>query len=595
MAFFFSHYILQNESKTRGHFEYLPAMYHSNKVDEHLSTSVLSVAYAGLANATQSQYLLKEAFREYGQALKITNKRLQCPRLSKEDSTVIAIMLLGMFETLTYRNERSRASWAEHINGATKLITLRGREQFSTRLGLRVFVQLMGNIMSNCMQNLLPFPPEIIELRKESEAFFNPDAPGWRLSHVMIEFVNFCVRVKERSDYTANDIINDALTVDNEMLRLSQTMPRQWQFGTYYTSNADPELVFEGRYDIYVDYWVAQMWNSMRIIRILLHECIRGQLLKGFATTPPAWTGVEWVVQLQISTDTLNQLAMEICASVPQHEGIIPVLNPQGARQLQGDPSDFPPLGPADVAKDYRAAPNVGCRPKASKSSYSAATVDTSVFDASPSAHPSPQRPEPSLPTPPTSSTDAAGMLYLIWPLNTVGRMTVCPPRMRTWVIQRLRFIARELGVQQAKHFADDLEKTNGQAPPESLRAMAQDARVGIGFGLPLMQAQAFPVHTSPTPKSPFRMDVVNNYQSADMPMMATESPATMRIPSLSISEHDPVAGFITSSLGGEAVEWQLEAAMEEEGLAFMSNDTAWSGPQVTPPTPEAVEAWLGV
>jgi hypothetical protein len=63
------------------------------------------------------------------------------------------------------------------------------------------------------------------------------------------------------------------------------------------------------------------MWNSLRAVRIMLNEIIRGTLLKGFASKPPIFTGTEYTAQFQISTDILYDLQADILHSVPQHLG----------------------------------------------------------------------------------------------------------------------------------------------------------------------------------------------------------------------------------------------------------------------------------
>ena len=60
-SFFFAHYVIGNRDLPRGHFEYLPVMYHQPGVDQTLRISLLAAGLAGFANAVQSQELMKTA------------------------------------------------------------------------------------------------------------------------------------------------------------------------------------------------------------------------------------------------------------------------------------------------------------------------------------------------------------------------------------------------------------------------------------------------------------------------------------------------------------------------------------------------------
>jgi hypothetical protein len=69
---------------------------------------------------------------------------------------------------------------------------------------------------------------------------------------------------------------------------------------------------------------MAQVWNALRMVRILLNEMIRDVLLEGFALKPPVFSGSEYTAQFQISTDTLYEMQADILCSVPHHMGVFP-------------------------------------------------------------------------------------------------------------------------------------------------------------------------------------------------------------------------------------------------------------------------------
>ena len=339
-SFFFAHYVIGSRDLPRGHFEYLPVMYYQPGVDQILRISLLAAGLAGFANTVQSQELMKTARQWHVSALALTNKALRSPTDATKDTTLIAVLILGIYENLTYQVERSFKSWYDHINGAATLIRLRGREQFKTTTGLRIFQQFYGTILLGCLQNKVPMPADLVELWACSTNFFDGRTPGKLFSDIMIRFIDLNVAVKNGSLFNPDAIIASAMQIDSELLNLQANMLPMWQYQTIFT-DADPDLVSEGFYHVYSDLWVAQMWNNFRIIRMVLNEIIREQLIKGYSSNPPLFTAPEYAVQLQLSTDAIILLASEICATVPQHAGYIPPLaplHPAGSEQALGCP-----------------------------------------------------------------------------------------------------------------------------------------------------------------------------------------------------------------------------------------------------------------
>jgi hypothetical protein len=83
---------------TRGFLDYiLPLMKHEPS-NSHLTTSFQAVSLASLGNRPNSKPVLVQAWRTYTKALSYVNKALANPAIQKSDSTLAAVMLLGLFE-----------------------------------------------------------------------------------------------------------------------------------------------------------------------------------------------------------------------------------------------------------------------------------------------------------------------------------------------------------------------------------------------------------------------------------------------------------------------------------------------------------------
>ena len=397
VAFFFARYVSSHGQTLRGYFEYLPSSYSQIQQTEPLTSCITSVGLAGLSNIVQSKELMDEANREYSVALRSTNAALRSWSEATTDSTLISVMLLSLYETLTFEGQRSVNSWKEHLDGATMLLRLRGRQQFQTYTGLRIFQQLNSTILISCLHQAVPVPPDIIALRAYATNFFDSNALEWRLSNIMVRYINFLVEVKHGSLFTSLSILSSALQLDSELDSLSTNVPFGWQYQCIFT-DADPELVYEGYYHVHNDRWTIHGWNILRTLRILLNQAIRDQLLRAEPHLPPLVTLPEHALQFQLSTENVVRLSSEICASLPQYAGYTDILS-----RL-----DFGSGETVSRAREKGTFTNRGY-----------------------------------------------GTHFLVWPYFTVGTMTITPERQRLWIINRLQYIGRIGGTQQATRFAE--------------------------------------------------------------------------------------------------------------------------------------------
>jgi hypothetical protein len=425
-GFFFSNFVISVRGPTRGHLDYLENIYNTDDMDDNLLSSMKAVGLAGYSHVAHAPQLIKDARQEYTKALRLTNLALRSPKDVKKDSTLLAIMILGIFETVTGCDQRSMSAWAEHVNGAAALVKLRGLEQLRTPAGRRMFIQVTSSLLISCIQRQLALPMHIIELRAEVAEYINATEPAWRVQEILIAFADF--RSKTRTGVISDPqaILSKALEIDGALLELFSDVPLDWEYMTMYT-DADPDIVFNKRYHVYYDYWIAQLWNAMRTIRILLNEQIREVLLQGFSSKPPLFLGPEYTAQFQISTDVLYELAADILASVPQHLGYVSKCNAQICTSNSATPAN----------SDQK------------KSRF----LWTDFEDLS-----------PALPWHRDSPTDklmirASGGYFLLWPLFLVGSMDITTDPIRRWVIKNLEYVGRSMGIQQALVLVNVVER----------------------------------------------------------------------------------------------------------------------------------------
>lgn len=382
---------------------------------DNLLSSIKAVGLAGVFNVTKAPGLLVEASKQYVTAVRHLNAALQSPVEVKKDTTLMAVMVLGIFETLVGRSENSLVAWAAHLNGAAALMKIRGPEQMKTVAGRRLFAQITGMLATSCLQQETELPEHIFELRLELDKYVDIKNIIWESHHVLIRFTNLYSAVKRDKLTDLREILSQSLDLDKKLVQVFSVAAEDWTFSTIYTDN-DPELIYNGRFHVYQHALSAQVWNGMRAMRIMLNEMIRNVLLTGFSLKPPLFVLKVHTEQLQTSTDVLYQISSDIISSVPQYLGY----NFKG--NLVSPDSSF--MSPEPVLLR-----NPGRDMLADLKTSSVPLFRTAGYQ-------------------------------LPWALFLVGVTDVVTEPILRWVIKMLKQITRVLGIQQATVLAERLELT---------------------------------------------------------------------------------------------------------------------------------------
>ena len=307
-------------------------------IEEHLQASILAVGLAGFSNAMHAPEIMVRARRDYVKALQLTNQALRSPLAAKKDSTLFSVMVLSIYEMISGNNERSLDSWTEHIKGAAALVKLRGQEQFKSPAGQKLFLQVTSNLMLSCIQRTIPMPQHIIDLRQGVEKFMDVKAPGWQLAGVIIDFTIFRSKVRDCDIVGPRNIIEQALELDQRFVDEFKDLPDEWSYMTVYTDE-NPDIIWNGHYHVYREYWMSHIWNGMRTCRILLHELVRDQLLAASTANTRIFTDDENAMQLDSSVKIMLEMQADILGSVPHHTPSL--LNQSSSGLLDGSRSYF--------------------------------------------------------------------------------------------------------------------------------------------------------------------------------------------------------------------------------------------------------------
>ncbi|KAH8660948.1 hypothetical protein BGZ60DRAFT_471771 [Tricladium varicosporioides] len=320
ISLFLSSHVLRDSAAVRGYFEYLSDFSIERRNNDLLYTCISAAALAAYANTVQSSPLLQDARLHLGHALRLVNAALASKDATK-DTTVISIMLLSNFETLTCQNQKSLMDCDNHLNGAATIIRLRGKEQLKSKIGLQLFLQMCWNILLNCLQRSIRPPPYIVDLRVHAAQYADIEDPAWKLNNVVLKLVEFRASVKEESLSKRDEVIAEALEIDEDFLSVASNMPTEYKPAVF-LSEGNTELAYERYYHVYSDIWMANVWNNLRACRLLLHEEINKQIENDSSRS----TTFAEAKQHELSMQALHQMTFDICATVPQYSGYLPVL-----------------------------------------------------------------------------------------------------------------------------------------------------------------------------------------------------------------------------------------------------------------------------
>ncbi|KAF2108993.1 hypothetical protein BDV96DRAFT_503571, partial [Lophiotrema nucula] len=422
VSFFYSNYVQPPKFIPRGQFDFLIDVMNKPDTKKIVQSSVTAAGLAGLANSTKCQVVMKRAQEEYVSALSMVNRALQVPDSAKTDDTLISVIMLGMYENFMYQGKDPMTAWARHVNGACALMAMRGPDLFKGTIGTRIMAQYYGTILLVALERGTPVPAGMAELWRTGAASRDYRASGKEWTTQLVMFMTKAINLSQFPGSLV-DKVALATKFDRELDEVKTLLPNTWLYEKVYLD--DPvEFIYGNCYHIYLDPWIAQMWNNLRIIRASLHGSICDSVFKGLKSNPPLFSKSEAQALLKISLAYLRRAQNGICASTPQITGQIPFPDPPPATQISAFTSLADQINPLD--------PKFKLQP--------------------PGTYLGGGRASP-------------GMHHLIWPLYTCGRIHPCPKELQEWIIDRLYFIALKMGTRQATYLAEELKNLSPRSP----------------------------------------------------------------------------------------------------------------------------------
>lgn len=412
LGFFIGNYVAKPTIVPRGQFEWIPELLSQSNTEEIIRSSVSAASLAALANATKSPGVMRQAQAAYVSALRITNDALRIKETAVQDSTLLSVIMLGTYENLVFQDRRSVQAWARHIDGACALLNLRGKEQFKSDLGRRMFHQFYGVILLVALETGRAVHPGMYDLYQVMNPTSDYSVHGRQWTTRMINVLHDAITLNQDKHSDPRTMVNIALSINRELGKLKKLMPHIWNYETIRLEQPS-EYLYGDIYQFYLDPWIAQMWNNIKSCRMYLFKIVRENLVRGCTQfNPPIFSHDEYEFNKTTAEEIVQSTAASIVASVPQITGMIP----------------FP-----DLSTARRRASN----PELEESS--------AVFTIQP----------PGTYLDPTQSTQ---MVHVIWPLYAAGQTDLATPELRQWAIDMLHFVALRIGTRQAVVLAEELK-----------------------------------------------------------------------------------------------------------------------------------------
>ncbi|PYI02697.1 putative Zn(II)2Cys6 transcription factor [Aspergillus sclerotiicarbonarius CBS 121057] len=319
ISYVLTYYLGQTHSNLQSHLSFLRFLLQTSP-SVAITASINAMGLASLANIHSSPRLMLAARQEYSVALSETSAVLADTRRATSDSTLAAILMLGLYEVVTCDGPSLTARLIKHLDGATKLIELRGPEQLRNTVGLDMFLHLRSQftVTNICLKRSTPS-----WLRELSQGVTGQQGPHEdAMEGILVclaQVSDLCGEISSGPQDSPTAIICRALQIDAELVGWSLRLDSDAGFSVVYNpATSKPGTpawaVYDVYYHVYPGIEAALLWNTYRLTRIVVHELIVAvceRLCEISGTNPDKHQSL-----LQQSVALTRQLARDICASI---------------------------------------------------------------------------------------------------------------------------------------------------------------------------------------------------------------------------------------------------------------------------------------
>ncbi|KAH8894500.1 hypothetical protein GQ53DRAFT_839566 [Thozetella sp. PMI_491] len=275
-----------------------------------VSSALQAAAFAYLLVNRPDQAVQRAAKEKYCHAISETNIALADPWLAGLDSTLISVLLLGLFESFNFSDSYSVSSWAAHARGAVALLCLRGPDQFTTYRGRTLFATVTHHVRISCIQRGQPVPDELQSLLSQ---FASTATAQESKLHRVSQLIDNLVTIRVS--------LNKPMIHSEDLTYVIRTM-RDMDKGIV---TQGPQLLCSKFVDRHVsatgvtDIPSVRKWLASRLIRLFLNNTLRRLTLPAVIESKGlnSMFNNEALAIQEMSQGAVRSIAAEILVAIP--------------------------------------------------------------------------------------------------------------------------------------------------------------------------------------------------------------------------------------------------------------------------------------
>jgi hypothetical protein len=213
-------------------------------------------------------------------------------------------------------------SWANHIKGLAALLKLRGPEQMTTKIELRMFLQQRHQIILSCIQRGVRVPQPIIDWNKLVRKNEDPaEVPRNEITDILVIFAMLRASFKESKITDPSEIILLLIAIDNKLKAWIKSIPQESAYYKMPCLNTT-DHAFEDYHLVYPNLASFSIWNPYRCVRLVVNESLLDELKKPTTSSLLTLSTEERQNRITACEEVLNQISRDVRASVPYCLGL---------------------------------------------------------------------------------------------------------------------------------------------------------------------------------------------------------------------------------------------------------------------------------
>ncbi|KAJ5587217.1 uncharacterized protein N7459_002982 [Penicillium hispanicum] len=294
-----------------------------------LLAGISAVGKASLANVEQNICLKESAMNDYVATLKLVKMAVDDAEQLENDSTLTAIFLLSLFEMVVGQGTESFENWLNHIEGAARLIEMRGKDELSCAASRTMFYAWRPQMIVCSLIRKAPVPSKLLSFSFQYASFTRrPDTASTReLTFIIARLARLGHNIDTANMTDSEAILSELGSIDAALTAWSNSISPSCYYDPVLTTESFQmgysfTLTPHRRYSHkYPGIWVASMWNQYRTTRLQVYGMILAHLQPQAAAGRPACEPHR--VQCAEIRSRMCRLANDICCSVPYILGLL--------------------------------------------------------------------------------------------------------------------------------------------------------------------------------------------------------------------------------------------------------------------------------